>query len=76
LRGLLALAPAAMDEWKNGTARGEESTPMIQPLRKTHRVIFLVLAVLLPVLFLSGIAFRRSWTGIKPDQAPPECPRP
>jgi len=41
---------------------------MIQPLRKTHRAIFLVLAVLLPVLFLSGIAFRHSWPGIKSDQ--------
>lgn len=34
---------------------------MIQPLRKTHRRIFLVLALLLPLLFLSGIAFRHSW---------------
>jgi len=43
---------------------------MIQPLRKTHRAIFLVLAVLLLALFLSGIAFRHSWQGIKPNQAP------
>jgi len=34
---------------------------MIQPLRKTHRLIFLALALLLPALFLSGIAFRHSW---------------
>ncbi len=34
---------------------------MIQPLRKTHRRIFLALALLLPTLFLSGIAFRHSW---------------
>jgi len=34
---------------------------MIQPLRKTHRRIFLALALLLPALFLSGIAFRHSW---------------
>jgi len=44
---------------------------MIQPLRKMHRAIFFVLAVVLPVLFLSGIAFRHSWPGIKPNQAPP-----
>ena len=44
---------------------------MIQPLRKTHRAIFLVLAVLLPGLFLSGIALRHSWPGIKPNQVPP-----
>jgi len=43
---------------------------MIQPLRKIHRAIFLVLAVLLPVLFLSGIAFRHSWPGIKPKEVP------
>lgn len=34
---------------------------MIQPLRKTHRRIFLALALLLPALFLCGIAFRHSW---------------
>ena len=34
---------------------------MIQVLRKTHRRIFLALALLLPALFLSGIAFRRMW---------------
>ena len=34
---------------------------MIQPLRRAHRRIFLVLALLLPVLFLSGIAFRHRW---------------
>ena len=44
---------------------------MIQPLRKIHRAVFLVLAVLLPVLFLSGIAFRHSWPAIKPNQTPP-----
>jgi len=40
---------------------------MIQPLRKTHRRIFLALALLLPLLFLSGLAFRHSWpTPAKP----------
>jgi len=34
---------------------------MIQSLRKTHRRIFLALALLLPVLFLSSIALRHSW---------------
>jgi hypothetical protein len=34
---------------------------MIQPLRRTHRRIFLALALLLPALFLSGIAFRHRW---------------
>jgi hypothetical protein len=34
---------------------------MIQSLRKTHRLLFVALAVLLPALFLSGIAFRHSW---------------
>jgi hypothetical protein len=42
---------------------------MIQPLRKTHRGIFLVLALLLPALFLSGIVFRHSWPAAKPEQA-------
>jgi hypothetical protein len=31
---------------------------MIQPHRKIHRYVFFVLALLLPALFLSGIAFR------------------
>ena len=44
---------------------------MTQPLRKAHRAIFLVLAAVLPVLFLSGIALRHSWPGIKPNQVPP-----
>ena len=49
---------------------------MIQPLRKTHRALFFVLAILLPVLFLSGIALRHSWPEIKPGQAQPvETPR-
>jgi hypothetical protein len=34
---------------------------MIQPLRKIHRRVFFVLAVLLPALLLSGIVFRYSW---------------
>ena len=34
---------------------------MIQPLRRTHLRIFLALALLLPTLFLSGIAFRHTW---------------
>ena len=42
---------------------------MIQPLRKTHRAIFLVLAVLLPALFLSGIASRHWWPTAKPEHA-------
>jgi hypothetical protein len=47
---------------------------MIQPLRKTHRRIFLGLALLLPLLFLSGLALRHSWpTPAKPrnSAAPP-----
>jgi hypothetical protein len=42
---------------------------MIQLLRKTHRGTFLVLALLLPILFFSGIAFRHSWPVAKPGQA-------
>jgi len=34
---------------------------MIQPLRKIHRRIFFVLALVLPALLLSGIVFRYSW---------------
>ena len=32
---------------------------MIQSLRKTHRLIFLVLAVLLPLLLIAALAVRR-----------------
>jgi len=54
---------------------------MIHPLRKMHRAIFLVLAVLLPALFLSAIAFRRSWPAAKTEhpkasQPPPLGTRP
>jgi hypothetical protein len=35
---------------------------MIRPLRKTHGAVFLVLAILLPAVFLSGIAFRHTWS--------------
>lgn len=32
---------------------------MIQPLRKTHRLIFIALAVLLPLLFIAALAVRK-----------------
>lgn len=32
---------------------------MIQPLRKTHRMIFFALAVLLPLLFIAALAVRK-----------------
>jgi hypothetical protein len=32
---------------------------MIQPLRKIHRIVFIVLAVLLPTLFVAALAVRR-----------------
>ena len=33
---------------------------MIQPLRRTHRVIFFVLGIALPVLFVSGLVARHA----------------
>ena len=33
---------------------------MIQPLRKMHRAVFLVLGIVLPVLFISGLAARHA----------------
>jgi hypothetical protein len=33
---------------------------MIQPLRKMHRLVFLVLGIVLPVLFISGLAGRHA----------------
>ncbi|NOT59116.1 MAG: hypothetical protein HOP19_02705 [Acidobacteria bacterium] len=32
---------------------------MIQRLRKTHRLIFIALAVLLPLLFIAALAVRK-----------------
>ncbi len=32
---------------------------MIQPLRKVHHVIFIALAVLLPLLFIAALAVRK-----------------
>ncbi len=43
---------------------------MIQPLRKTHRRIFLALALLLPTLFLCGITFRHSWPASPKSKKP------
>jgi hypothetical protein len=43
---------------------------MIQSLRKTHRRIFLALALLLPALFLSGIAFRHTWSVSSKSKSP------
>jgi hypothetical protein len=34
---------------------------MIQPLRNIHGGFFILLALLLPVLFVCGIVFRHSW---------------
>ena len=34
---------------------------MIQPLRKIHGAFFILLALLLPIVFVCGIAFRHSW---------------
>jgi hypothetical protein len=31
---------------------------MIRKIRKNHKLIWLILAILLPVLFIAGIAFR------------------
>ena len=31
---------------------------MIRKIRKTHKIIWLILAVLLPLLFIAAIAFR------------------
>jgi len=47
---------------------------MIQPLRKIHRRIFFVLALLLPVLLLGGIALRYSWP--TPNQSGNSSARP
>lgn len=33
---------------------------MIQPLRRTHRVVFLVLGIVLPVLFVGGLVARHA----------------
>jgi hypothetical protein len=32
---------------------------MIQPLRKIHRIVFIALAVLLPLLFIAALAVRQ-----------------
>jgi len=33
---------------------------MIRKIRKNHKIVWLILAVLLPLLFISSIAFRHS----------------
>jgi hypothetical protein len=43
---------------------------MIQPLRKIHRRVFFVLALLLSALFVSGIMFRYSWPTANQSQNP------
>jgi hypothetical protein len=49
---------------------------MIQPHRKIHRYAFFVLALLLPALFLSGIAFRYSWPKANMSRNPTAHPLP
>jgi hypothetical protein len=49
---------------------------MIQPHRKIHLRVFFVLALLLPALFLSGIAFRYSWPTAKTSRNPYTHPAP
>ncbi len=44
---------------------------MIQPLRKLHRRVFLLLAVLLPLLFLAGFHARHR---VPADKANPGIP--
>jgi len=49
---------------------------MIQPLRKIHRRIFIVLALLLPALLVSGIVFRYSWPTANESRNPTAHPLP
>jgi hypothetical protein len=49
---------------------------MIQPLRKIHRRIFSVLALLLPALLVSGIVFRYSWPTANESRNPTAHPLP
>jgi hypothetical protein len=49
---------------------------MIQPHRKIHRLIFFVLALLLPALFLSGMVFRYSWPTANQSRNPSAHPLP
>ncbi len=49
---------------------------MIQPHRKIHRRIFFVLALLLPALLLSAIAFRYSWPTANMSRNPTTHPQP
>jgi hypothetical protein len=37
---------------------------MIEPLRRLHRRVWIVLAVLLPLLMLAAVAWRRSSTPV------------
>src|SRR6266567_604432 len=60
LSRVLAAAAGPLGQRKAGAATGEESAPMIQPLRKTHRLIFFVLGVALPLLFIAGLVSRHA----------------
>lgn len=40
---------------------------MIRPLRRAHRRLWLLLAVLLPALFVAGLWARRTTTPANPD---------
>lgn len=43
---------------------------MIRPLRQRHRLIFIVLAIVLPLLFICGLLYRQSVPAVRriPDQ--------
>ncbi len=49
---------------------------MTRALRKIHRRIFFVLALLLPALFVSGIVFRYSWPTANQSRNPTAHPQP
>ena len=72
----LAPPTSPMDFSNCRASRGEEPAPMIQSLRKIHRRIFIILALLLPALFLSGIVFRYSWPTANQSRNLTTCPLP
>src|SRR6266436_7804771 len=59
-RSVLATVVTPMDSREGGASTREESASMIQPLRKMHRAVFLILGIVLPVLFISGLVARHA----------------
>src|SRR5262249_49487563 len=61
LGGPLAAAPLPPGLRPDGASRGKEAAPVIQPLRRAHRLLFFLWSAALPFVSAAGLASRHGW---------------